>query len=273
MRQYKISNLLFMLLLFASIFTACSSSNDEVKPSVDKNEVQLNTWIEKEHVSQYNYKEYYAQMNMEIIHTLEFAFSDNSCTSASESVHFDNNSLRDTYLTTESDYHSGNTGFAIRDLKLFVKHTKEEIKAALSKGDYTGSTLEDASKPESPKYTVDQLYGIWVCTKTVGEYFVDNFKMSDVLTYEEGDTREMYEFNKDGTVKIWHAKSIQETPETYSFVFHSYSSSNFQIQVKNGSKTKWTRRIDYLSDSHLTLFDSNYLNYKQGYTLSFEKVK
>lgn len=272
MKQYKITSLFFMLLLFATTFTACSS-NDEDEIPAEKNDVQLNTWIEKENSSLYNFKEYSQQMKMDIIHTLEFTFSNNVCTSSSEYVQFDNNSLRDTYLTTVSDYHKGNTGFAIRELKLFLKHTKEEIKDALSKGDYTGNTLSTNSQPETPKYTVEQLYGIWVCTKTVGVYYVDDFKMSDVFTYEEGDMREMYEFGKDGTVKIWHAKTREDTPETYTFVFHQYSATNFQIEVKNGRKTKWTRRVDYLSDSKLTLFDSNYLNYKNGYTLSFEKVK
>ncbi len=273
MKQNKSISIFIALLFLAVTITACSSSSNDDDTPTDRSEIQLNIWIEKENSSQYNYKEYNSQMKMEIIHMLEFTFNDNCCTNSYESVHFDNNSLRDTYLVNASDYHSGNTGYAIRDLPLFKNHTKEEVKAALTKGDYTGNTLVSTSKPDTPKYTVDQLYGLWVCVKSVGKYTVDNFTMTDVFTYEEGDTREMYEFSEDGTIRIWHAKSTQEASESYTYEFKEYSATDYGIYVKNGNKKKWYRSIDNLSSDRLVLYDSNYLHYTLGYTLTFVRVK
>lgn len=280
MKRYKLISIL-TILLFSVCFVSCGDDNENDSNSnvIEKpnNNIKLNEWILDEGgKAHYNYSESVESMNLTVIHRIEFTLESGKCKYAIEEVHFDNDILRNKYISLNTDFYSGNTGYALRKLDKFVDHTEAEIKEALSKGDYIGSTIKEIE--QTPMYSVEQLYGKWACISKVGKYTTDGYTFTDSFDFDETTNRDFYEFHTDGTITMWYNGKIYNgeivttgtEPETFPFSFNAYSSTNYGISVNKGKK--WSRRITYLNDNRLELYEERTLFYDKGCTWVFERI-
>lgn len=272
MKTLRLLLALLTMMVGMGMVTACGSdSDDDSTPTPAPEGPALNTWVRDGSNATYYYKEQVGDMGLEVVHEMTFSFDQDLCTYASDGVHFDSNSLRDTYLSLHADFRIGNTGWAIREPDLFKNHTESEVTQALGKGDYTGATIVQ-TEPE-PLYKVETLYGTWAKIRSVGKYTMegDSFVFTTDIEQQEGDNREFLEFSEDGTVVMWHALYPEDTRETYPFSFNAYSATNYVISVNKGKK--WAKQIRTLNSDRLVLYSDRTLHYNLGYTETFERVK